>query len=225
MTPVLPEPPALDLHPWCHDAGGDVTGALHAARMFLLEQLAQGAGEVHLIHGKGQGKLRDLIHHTLLREYQEQKLVLRYHLLAGNAGVTVVWLPAGRKTRALLQADPSQLKVKPFETLREQFRHQLEHPPAVAAAPSAPLPVIDGETRLGVQEFATLEEYARALVAERAAAVTPPAAAPRRLPKRKAGSSHVPADPELEGRLREARQLAAGEQAKPPGRGPGGKQK
>jgi|GEM_PF-6959079 len=179
MSHPTPSPPALDLHPWCHDSGGDVAGALHATRVFLLGQLAMGSGEVHVIHGKGQGRLRDFVK-SLLDEYKTLDLILDFYIYAANPGVTIIKLPTGRKAREALKDDPYSLRTKPFEELSDRLRKQLNAPPPPVPAPIA-MPVIDGETRLSTKEFATLEQYAQALVQQRSAEVTPPSGAPRKL--------------------------------------------
>lgn len=181
--PEQPELPHIDLHLYCHDSGGDVAAALHATRCFLLDQLATGSGEVEIIHGKGEGKLRHLVA-QLLDEYKQQGLVLDFYVLAANNGVTLAKLPRGRRAaRVLSDADHKfALRTRPFETLQEQLRQQLALPPA--AVPEVPLPLIDGEARLQPAQFATIEELARAVVRQRIAEGTPPARAPGRLPKR-----------------------------------------
>lgn len=181
--PEQPELPHIDLHLYCHDSGGDVAAALHATRCFLLDQLAAGSGEVEIIHGKGEGKLRHLVA-QLLDEYKQQGLVLDFYVLASNNGVTLAKLPRGRRAaRVLSDADHKfALRTRPFETLQEQLRQQLATPPA--AVSEVPLPLIDGEARLQPAQFATIEELARAVVRQRIAEGTPPARAPGRLPKR-----------------------------------------
>lgn len=180
--PEQPELPHIDLHLYCHDSGGDVAAALHATRCFLLDQLASGSGEVEIIHGKGEGKLRHLVA-QLLDEYKQQGLVLDFYVLAANNGVTLAKLPRGRRAaRVLSDADHKfALRTRPFETLQEQLRQQLATPPV--QSPDVPLPLIDGEARLQPAQFATIEELARAVVRQRIAEGTPPARAPRRLPK------------------------------------------
>jgi len=217
--PEQSELPQVDLHLYCHDSGGDVAAALHATRCFLLDQLAAGSGEVEIIHGKGEGKLRHLVA-QLLDEYRQQGLVLDFYVLAANNGVTLAKLPRGRRAaRVLSDADHNfALKTRPFETLQEELRRQLAAPPP-AQSPDVPLPMIDGEARLQPAQFATIEELARAVVRQRIAEGTPPARAPGRLPKRsqrERGTSEVagplgggPYARELEALADEARRMAS----------------
>jgi len=82
---VLPLEGTLDLHTFRPNEAGDVVEA------FLEESQARGWREVRIIHGKGTGAMRELVHARLRRS----KLVASFRLgneTSGGWGATLVTL-------------------------------------------------------------------------------------------------------------------------------------
>lgn len=209
--------PSLDLHPYCHDMGGDVESALHAVRVFLMQQLLNGAETLEIVHGKGEGKLRGMVH-EILDEYKAQRIVQAYEIRGVNTGSTVIYLAGGKAARAKEIVAPPAMQTKPFEALQSQFKAALGKPQPVAPAPlEAPKPAIE---RFKPAELTELEQLAQELIQLRQAASGPPRpiSMPRKA-KERPSATHTQAEIQQN---RDFEEMAAeARQAAPPSRSVG----
>ncbi len=74
--------PRIDLH------GFDSQSAYVATNDFLNENLILGNSKILIVHGKGTGTIKRIVHSTL----QKRKEVLKYHTDNNNDGCTIVYL-------------------------------------------------------------------------------------------------------------------------------------
>lgn len=74
--------PKIDLH------GFDRDSARVAVNDFIAESFIMGILEVVIVHGKGDGIVKNAVHDALLRN----KKVSRYHLSVDNIGCTIVYI-------------------------------------------------------------------------------------------------------------------------------------
>ncbi|MEO7993785.1 MAG: Smr/MutS family protein [bacterium] len=157
--------PQIDLHPWCHDAGGDVSGAIQALRLFLIEQLVGGEKSVEIIHGKGAGYLRDQVH-LVLDEYKLNQLVLNYEIHGFNTGSTLAHLPVGRKHQQKPTPTPRQtLQLTPFTRLAADLQGLLAEEQQAEPEPAPTL--VNGVERLSASQMTRLEDWASRLAQQR----------------------------------------------------------
>ena len=84
--------PALDLH------GYDAESAIVATNDFISENIMLKKAKIIIIHGKGTGKIKKVVHSTL----KGRKEVSNYHTANNNDGCTIVYLNAWQSNIAML---------------------------------------------------------------------------------------------------------------------------